>query len=84
MRALTSKDGGLLSHFDKIHESEAQIEKKTLKILLINNHDKAATKSKIRRLLPLEHIFGFCRTFKKVPELLGFPLTFKTELQDII
>ena len=59
MRALTSKDGDLLSHFDKIDESQAHNQFTSLKHLLINNHDKAANKSKIKRQLPLEHNFGF-------------------------
>ena len=33
----------------------------------------------------MEHIFGFCRTFKKVTKNLGLHITFKTaNLQDII
>jgi len=61
MRDLTSKDGGLLSHFDKINESQAEIINTSPKHHLVNN--VAANKWKIRRHLPLEHIFGFCKTF---------------------
>ena len=65
MRALTSKDGLLISHFDKIDESRAHIENTSLKHLLNNNHNVAANKDKIRRHLPLKHTIGFCRTSKK-------------------
>ena len=85
MRALTNKDVDLLSHFDKIVEPEDEIEKTSFKHLLINNHDVAAIKGKNERELPLEHILGFCETFKKNTEHLGFHLTFKAaDLQDII
>ena len=84
MRASTIKDGDLLSQFDKIDESEAQSENATLKHLPINKHDVAANKDKIRGNPPLEHIFGFCKTFKKTKQL-GSHLTFKTaDLQDNI
>ena len=59
MRALTSKIGDLLSHFDKIDESEAEIENTSLHHHLFNNHDLPANKGKIKGQLPLEHIFGF-------------------------
>ena len=66
MRALTSKHGGLLSHFDKIDKSEAEIENTTLHHHLINNHDRPASKGKIKGYVPLEHICGFCKNFKKI------------------
>ena len=66
MRSLTSKDGDLSSHFDEIDESEAEIENTSVHDHLINNHDLAANKSKNKGVLPLEHIFGFCNTFKKI------------------
>ena len=35
--------------------------------------------------MALEHVFGFCKTFKKITKNLGFHLTFKTaDLQNII
>ena len=64
MRALTGKDRELLCHFDKIDESKAEIESTALHHHLINNHHVAAKKSKIKGHLPVEHIFGFSRTFK--------------------
>ena len=55
------------------------------KKILITNHDVAANKGKIKGRLALEHIFGFCRTFKKVTKNLGFYLKFKmNDLQDIV
>ena len=49
--------------------------------MLINNHDfvgQEDNKGKIKGQLPLEHIFGFCKTFKKVTKNLGFHITFRT------
>ena len=84
MRALTSKDGALLSHFDNIDETENGINNSSLKQMPSNNH-KEANGGKIKGHLPLEHIFGFCKTFKKITKHLGFHLTFKTyDLQNII
>ena len=84
IRALTSKDGDLLSHSDKNDESEAESENKTVEHHLINNLDPTANKSKIEGRLPLEHIFGFSSAFKRKTKHLGFHLTFKTaDLQDI-
>ena len=64
MRALTSKDGDLLSHFEKFDESEAEIENTSLYHHLISNHEIPANNGKIKGVLPLEHIFGFCKTLK--------------------
>ena len=85
MRAITNKDGDLLSHFDKVDESEFEMGNTSHKRLLINNHDLPANKAKIEGQLPLEHIFGFCKTFEKITKQLGFHLTFKrVDLQDNI
>ena len=65
MRTSTSTDGSLLSHFDKIDESQAEINNISLKHHLVNNRDIAANKGKIKSHLPLERIFGFFRTYKK-------------------
>ena len=83
MRVLTSKDGDIISYFDKINEPD--VNNTTLKQRLINNHTIAANKGKLTGQLPLEHIFGFCKTFKKVTKGLGFHISFKTaDLQDIL
>ena len=66
MRASTSNDEDLVSLFDKIDESEAQIVITSLHHHLINNHDIAADKGKIKGQLPFEHIFGSCRTLKRL------------------
>ena len=85
MRALPSRDGGLIYHFDRNDESEAEIENTLLPHHLINNHDLIANKEKLKGVLPLEHIFGFCETFRKITKHLEFHLTLKTaDLQDII
>ena len=84
MRLLTSKDGDLSSYFDKNGETVID-DDNPLKQALINNHDVAANKGNIKGHLSLEHIFGFCRTFKKITKNLGFHLKFKMiDLQDII
>ena len=90
MRVLTSKDGDLLSQFDNIHEGngDADFNSTSLKKILIDIHDIAGqevNKGKIRGQLPLEHIFGFCKSFKKTTKNLGFHVIFRTaDLQDII
>ena len=90
MRVLTSKDGDLLSQFDINNEgnTDYDFDSTSLKKMLIDNHNIAGQevkKGKIKGQLPLEHIFGFCKTFKKVTKTLGFHITFKTaNLQKII
>ena len=46
LRALTTKDGDSLSHYDEIDQMEAGIENTSLHHHLINNHDIAANKAK--------------------------------------
>ena len=85
MRVLTSKDGDFLSYFVKIDETPEGSNNTSLKHMLTNNHTVEANRGKIKGQLPLEHIFGFCKTFKKITKKLGFHLTFKTnDLQNII
>ena len=84
MRLLTSKDSDLSSCFDKNAE-KALNNNNPSKEILINNHAEEKNKGKIKGQLPLEHIFGFCKTFKKIEKSLGFHVTFKmNDLQDII
>ena len=64
MRLLTSKDGDLSFYFDKNGESVLDNDN-PLKQILINNHAQEGNKGKIKGQLALEHIFGFCKTFKK-------------------
>ena len=80
MRALTSKDGDLLSHFDNIKEKNtlANFKCTPFEKMLIDKHTEPANKVKIKGHFPLEHIFGFCETFKKITKNLGFHLTLKT------
>ena len=72
MRLLAQKDGDLSSYFDKIVETDAGINNSTLKQMLIVSHTNGDTKGKIRANLPLEHIFGFCKAFKKNNKGFGF------------
>ena len=84
MRLLTSKDSDLSSYFDKNGESVIDNDN-PLKKVLINNHAEEVKKGKIKGQIALEHIFGFCKTFKKITKNLGFHLKFKmNDLQDII
>ena len=51
--------------------------------MLIDNHSVPINRGKVTGQLPLEHIFVFCKTFKKITKIFGFHLTFKTAgLQD--
>ena len=53
--------------------------------MLIENHTQEANKDKIEGQLPLEHLFGSCKTFKKVTRHLGFHLTLKKiDLQNFL
>ena len=93
MRVLSTRDGNLLSQFDKINEEvgadEAattdNIQNTSLNKMIITYHEADANRENIKGQLPLEHIFGFCKTFKKVTKNLGLRITFKTaSLQDNI
>ena len=87
MRCLTSKDGDLLSIFDKFNDGDinASINNTSLKQILIDNHSVAVHRGKVKGQLPLGHVFGFCKTFKKITKNLGFHITLKTNgLQNII
>ena len=84
MRLLTSKDSDLSSYFDKGGESVINNDN-PLKKTLNNNHAQEVNKGKIRGHMALEHIFGFCKTFRKITKNVGFHLKFKmNDLQDII
>ena len=95
MRAISNKDGDLLSQVDNINEKDLPVVKRLADLpvqirdtphqkMLINNHTDA-NKGKIKKFLYLEDVFGFCKTFKQVTKNLGFHLSFKAnDLQDII
>ena len=72
MRVLTSKDGDLLSQVDNIKKGNADddFDSTSLKKMFIENHENDADRGKIKAQLPLEHIFGFCKSFKKVTKNL--------------
>ena len=88
MRAISNKDGDLVSQFDNNNENDipvlnrladlpVQIRDTPHQKTLINNHIDA-NRGKIKGYLYLEDLFGFCKTFKKVTKNLGFHLQFKT------
>ena len=77
MRLITEKDGDLSTYFDIIDESEGEINNTSLRKILINNHTEA-NQGLIRGYLPLENIWGFARSFKKITKGLGFELDFRT------
>ena len=84
MRALTRKDRDLLSHFENMDETENGSNNTSLKQMFINNHTEANGR-KIEGYLPLEHVFGFCKTFNKITKNVGFHQTLKTnDVQDNI
>ena len=81
MTLKSSKD--LISCVDKINEND--IGNTSLEQELITNHEPANRGKMIKRQIPLEYLFGFCKTFKKSTKNLGFIITFKTaDIQDII
>ena len=77
MRLITPKGGDLSTYFDIINESENVINDSPLKQILINNHTEA-NRGLIGGHLPLEYIFGFARSFKKITKGLGFELDLRT------
>ena len=95
MRAISNRDGDLLSQFDNINENDIPILERLADLphqirstphqkVLIGNHTDA-NKDKIKGYLHLEDIFGFCEIFKKLTKNLGFHLRFKAnDLQKII
>ena len=74
MRALTSRDGDLLSYFDNINDTDANTPMKNISLndRLINSHGEAVNRGKVKDQLPLENFFGFYKIFKKITENLGF------------
>ena len=85
MRLVTQKDGDLSTYFDIIDESEDEINISSLRKILMDNHTEA-NRGLIRGHLPLEYIFGFCKSFKKLSKGLGFELVLRTSnrKQDIL
>ena len=73
----------MLAHFDNIDETQNGSYSTSLKQMLFHNHTEGS-RGKNNGHLPLEHIFGFRKTFEKITKNLGFHLTFRTnDLQDI-
>ena len=71
MRLVTQKDGDLSTYFDIIDESEDEINYSSSRQILIDNHTEA-NRGLIRGHLPLECIFGFARSLKKITKALKF------------
>ena len=66
MRVLTSKDGDLLSHFDKFDETEGEIKNTSLHHR-IDNHDLPANKGKkIKAISPLNTSLASANLFKRL------------------
>ena len=74
MRAISNKDGDLLSQFDNNNENDIPILERLANLppqirdtnhykMLIDNHTDP-NKGKLKGYLYLEGIFGFCKTFK--------------------
>ena len=85
MRLVTQKDGDLSTYFDIIDESEDEINNTSLRLTLLDNHVEA-NRGLLVGHLPLEYLFGFCRSFKKITKGLGFELDLRTSnrKQDIL
>ena len=85
IRLVTQKGGDLFTFFDITDESEDEINSSSLKKILIDNHTEA-DRGLIRCHLPLEYIFSFARSFKKITKRLGFELDLRTpnRKQDIM
>ena len=83
MRAFSSKGGDLLSHLDKNDEAESEINVTSLEQILVNNHDVAAKKGKIKGLLTFEHISRISRTCKKILNNYDFILHLKLLIYEV-
>ena len=65
MRSLTIQNGELLSHFHKINDGDtnASINNTSLKQMFFDTFSVSRNRRRNKGQLPLEHIFGFCKTF---------------------
>ena len=88
MKVISNKNGDSLSQFDIINENEIpvlernvdlpqQIRDTPQQIMLINNVTDA-NEGKIKGCSFLEDFLGFCKSFEKVTQILGFHLMLKT------
>ena len=66
IRLLTSRDGDLLSYFEKIGDTQIGIKGSSFSRILIGIHEEVANGGKVKRHLILEHNLRFFKTFKKV------------------
>ena len=84
MRLLTSKDGDILSYFEKIDESQIGIQAYSLIRNFFDNQEVLADRGKVKEPSPLEPNFDFCKTFKKIRKNSGFHPNLRTaDLHDL-
>ena len=69
MRIVTNKGGDILSYFDKNDETQNEIKGFSLNHILFDNLDQSADRGIINCLLPLENIFGSCKTFENLTRI---------------
>ena len=72
-RFLTHRTGDLSTDFDIIDESGGRFNNSSLKQILFKNHTEG-NRGSIEGHMPLEYIFRFCKTIKKISKGLGFDL----------
>ena len=82
MRVSASNDGEVLSFFDKTNETQNTSESSSIYQILIDNFGEVADRGEFESHLPLEHTFGFCKTFKNMTKNYVFiefskPQTFR-------
>ena len=67
MTSSTSKDSDHLSYFNNINDTDenASMNNNSLIARLNNNHGEIVNRGRINGQLPLDHIFGFCKTLKR-------------------
>ena len=76
MWLITSKRGKV--YFDKTDEAHNGNECLSLRKRFVNNPGEVDNRVRIKGHLPLEHVFGVCRTLYIITKNLGFHLYFKT------
>ena len=82
MSLIKHKHTDLSTYFKKFDETGTGIVNTSLKYLVVNNHIVYATKGNMKGHLPLEHIFDFCKNFKKNNKTSGFKLRLQTSTSE--
>ena len=88
MKVISNKDDDLLSQFGNINENDNPLLERLADLppeirstphqKMLNDNHTDPTKGKTKGYFYLEDFFGFCKTFEKVTENLGFHVAFKT------